>query len=56
MLDIDTILVSVSGNAVEDLTFEKDAIHTLYRISKQLNYELILVVKEQKNPCAFKSN
>jgi len=46
-IDINTILVSVSGNAVEDLSFEKDAIHTLYRISKQLNYELVLIVKSK---------
>lgn len=47
-VDIDTVLVSVSGNAVEDLIFEKDAIHTLYRISKQLNYELIFVIKSKQ--------
>jgi imidazoleglycerol-phosphate dehydratase/histidinol-phosphatase len=44
-IDIDTILISLSGNAVEDLFFEKDVIHNLYRISKQLNYELIIIVK-----------
>lgn len=42
---IDTILISLSGNAVEDLYFEKDIIHNLYLISKQLNYELIIIVK-----------
>lgn len=47
-VDIDAILVSVSGNAVEDLVFEKDAIHSLYLISKQLNYELILIIKAKK--------
>ena len=47
-IDIDTILVSVSGNAVEDLIFAKDVIHSLYRISNQLNYELILVIKSKK--------
>jgi len=46
-IDIDTILVSVSGSTVEDISFEKDTIHTLYRISKQLNYELILIVKSK---------
>ncbi len=46
-IDIDTILVSVSGSSVEDISFEKDVIHTLYRISKQLNYELILIVKSK---------
>jgi imidazoleglycerol-phosphate dehydratase / histidinol-phosphatase len=46
-IDINTILVSVSGNAVEDLSFEKDAINTLYRISKQLNFELVLIVKSK---------
>jgi imidazoleglycerol phosphate dehydratase HisB len=47
-IDIDTILVSVSGNAVEDITFEKDVIHTLYSISKQLNYELIFIGNKKK--------
>ncbi|MEP6682735.1 MAG: imidazoleglycerol-phosphate dehydratase HisB [Parafilimonas sp.] len=54
-IDIDVILVSVSGNAVEDIIFEKDVIHTLYRISKQLNYELILVVKNKKTRVLIKA-
>ncbi len=47
-VDIDAILVSVSGNAVEDLLFEKDVIHNLYSITKQLNYELIVIAKGNK--------
>lgn len=47
-IDIDTILISVSGNAVEDILFQKDVIHTLYRISKQLNYDLIIITKGRK--------
>jgi len=38
-IDIDTI-VSVKGN---DVLFEKNVIHNLYRINKQLNYAIMIV-------------
>ena len=39
-VDIDVIIVSG-----KELLFEKDAIHNLYRINKQLNWQLIIVKK-----------
>lgn len=54
-IDIDAVLVSVSGNAVEDLLFEKDVIHNLYRINKQLNYELIVIAKAEKTRVTAKA-
>lgn len=54
-INIDVILASVSGNAVEDLMFEKDVIHNLYRINKQLNYELIIIAKTEKTRVVAKA-
>ena len=41
-VDIDAILVSLSK---DDLIFQKDVIHNLYRINNQLNYELTIIVE-----------
>jgi len=41
-IDIDTI-VSVKGN---DVLFEKNVIHNLYRINKQLNYAIMIVAEK----------
>lgn len=45
-IDIDTI-VSVKDN---DVLFEKNVIHNLYRINKQLNYEIIIVAEKNTLP------
>ena len=45
-IDIDTI-VSVKGN---DVLFEKNVIHNLYRINKQLNYAIMIVAEKDILP------
>jgi len=45
-IDIDTI-VSVKGN---DVLFEKNVIHNLYRINKQLNYAIMIVAEKNILP------
>ena len=45
LIDINTIITSIN-----DLSFEKNVIHNLYNISKQLNYDLIIIDEDLKNP------
>lgn len=45
-VDIDAIIVSLISSSIQDLLLEKNAIHNLYRINKQLSYELIIIVVE----------
>ncbi|HYJ65008.1 MAG TPA: imidazoleglycerol-phosphate dehydratase HisB [Parafilimonas sp.] len=45
-IDID-IIVSVKGN---DVLFEKNVIHNLYRINKQLNYAIMIVAEKNILP------
>ncbi|MEP6466328.1 MAG: imidazoleglycerol-phosphate dehydratase HisB [Parafilimonas sp.] len=46
-IDIDAIITSLKDDSVNNLSFQKDVIHNLYRINKKLNYELIIIVEAE---------
>src|SRR5258706_14180658 len=54
-VDIDAIIVSLSSSSVEDLLLEKDVIRNLYLISKQLSYELTIIVEAEELPVVVKA-
>ncbi len=41
-VNIDAVLIFLNSN---DLIFQKDVIHNLYHINKQLNYDLTIIVR-----------
>ncbi len=56
-LEINTIIASENYNSAEELVFEKDVIHNLYRINNQLGYSLVFIIDDetQKQPGVLKA-
>ncbi len=54
-IDDDAIIVSLKNSSTENLLFEKDAIHNLYFINKQLNYELVIISVVEELPIVIKA-
>ncbi len=55
-IDINAVVVSTDFKSVKGLSFEKDVIHNLCFISKQLNYNLFLMIgDERKRPVILKA-
>jgi imidazoleglycerol-phosphate dehydratase / histidinol-phosphatase len=46
-LEINTIIASENYNSAEELVFEKDVIHNLYRINNQLGYSLVFIIDNE---------
>lgn len=44
-VDINAVIISLTSGT---LVFQKDIIHNLYRINRQLNYELIVIVEDEE--------
>jgi imidazoleglycerol-phosphate dehydratase / histidinol-phosphatase len=47
-VDIDAVLVSLTSDFLDDLVFQKNMIHNLYRINKQLNYAVTVIVEAEE--------